>query len=512
MINLLLVDDEIKICSDIADNVLLMDFGIENCFMASNGREALETLKKNKIHIMITDIRMPEMDGIELLGNVRKLYPATHCMVLTAYNEFDYAVEALRLGADNFFLKPVNISEINEAVKDTVNSIHKGFENDDDSRFGIQAFNEYLLFRWASGTLLGQELINKANVCAVNVFLSCYMAAVLFIHENEQEAGQKMQDELYVLLSYDLDCYYYTESRNHIVFIVGGRREKIDNVRSKIRNKFSGAAGSEKNVIVMGDVVQGADSLHSSYEACKNLINYGMLISPHQVLCNEDVFNKTMEGKASDIEPVISLLYEQIQSSERIVADTINRFYSESGYSMGLVRQKIINILIGISQSVKERTNADTELPAYLKNMFSELENITSNEELVGFICSIIAKAKETIKQASLNRHPLIKRTMQYVDAYYSEPLSVKSLSEKFNANSSYMGELFREETGIFFSDYLNRIRIRKSRSLLLNTNLKTYEIAQRVGYASTSYFIKIFNEIQGMTPTKYRHQKSSTQ
>ena len=173
MYSVLLVDDEESVLSALKDSIGWQELGVDTLLTASNGRAALDLFESGQIDLLVTDICMPVMDGMELIRNVRRLRPETHCVLLTAYGEFEYAKEAIRLGVDNYLLKPMARDEMIQTIQTALDNVYKRRSN---SRTLLQ---ENVLRRWASGTISGEELSERAAVLGINLYQPVYCAVCM---------------------------------------------------------------------------------------------------------------------------------------------------------------------------------------------------------------------------------------------------------------------------------------------------------------------------------------------
>jgi len=167
MFQVLLCDDELSVTNFLKTSIPWESLGIQNIFTASDGKEALALFDKNRIDLLITDIRMPRMDGLKLLEAVRQKSPDTHCILLTAYGEFEYARAAFRLGVDNYLLKPIQLGELTDTIENTVENMYLHRRNKE------ALFRENILRRWLGGNIGEDELGERSNL--LPVFLLCLL-------------------------------------------------------------------------------------------------------------------------------------------------------------------------------------------------------------------------------------------------------------------------------------------------------------------------------------------------
>ena len=174
MYNALIVDDEKSILENIQKAIPWEELGIETVFTAQNGSDALSLLEAYHIDLLISDIRMPGMDGLTLLKHVRAVYPNIRCILLSAYGEFEYARTALTLGIENYLLKPLSVEEL-------IASIQKSLDNLAQSKHIDQnLFHDNILLRWITGTISEDELVERTPVLNINLYSRNY--SVILLH------------------------------------------------------------------------------------------------------------------------------------------------------------------------------------------------------------------------------------------------------------------------------------------------------------------------------------------
>ncbi len=224
MFQVLLCDDEPSVTQFLKENVPWETLGIRKVYVASNGKEALNFLAETTVDLLITDIRMPHMDGLTLLEQVRTRYPEIHCILLTAYGEFEYARTAFLLGVDNYLLKPIQLSELTATIENTVENIFVKRKNES------ALFRENILRRWLTGTIGEAELGERTSLLDdINIYQASY-CAVCLTKTTSNVSLSVFAEKTRQLLSPEYDCQNVWDNKNHHVLIIGGHsinREQI---------------------------------------------------------------------------------------------------------------------------------------------------------------------------------------------------------------------------------------------------------------------------------------------
>lgn len=505
MFNALLVDDEPAITDNLFNIVPWKEFGFDRVGTATGGAEALDWMAQQECHLLITDIKMAGMDGLELLKIARSLYPAIHCVILSAYNEFEYAQVALRLGADNYLLKPINITELIATIKDITGLFYLSFDRRPDLSDMSSAFKENTLSGWVSGRLQGHELSERAGIVNINIFSRSYRVLCLKVI-NGNGYDSELAEEIDTELSIRYDCYRFVDSSATYVYILGGREVDAFLVKECVKSVIG---RYNESVMVFGAIgmnAAGSTEVSTSYISTSELIHFNMLFPKNEVVLSEMLRQEAFQIPQVDSEVFFHLIYESTEEDILLATrDMVQHILNHASDSMEATKAQIINLLLHIVQEAKRNLRPNQELPASMRSLLGKLDHIKTRSALVEWLCSVMVDTRRVIQQELDTANPVIRRVLTQIKDHFDQPMSIKSLSTDININPSYLGFLFKQETGLYFSDYLNSYRIRAAERLLTGTDLNIRDIASKVGYADASYFNQIFHKQHGVSPAKYR-------
>ena len=496
MFRVLLVDDEENVLEILKTTIQWQELGVDKLFTAQDGLQALELLEKQSIDLMITDIKMPRLDGINLLRKVKGLYPEIRCILLTAYGEFEYAKEAINLGVENYLLKPVAKDEVEQTVRKALDNLYSKRQN------GESLLWENILRRWVSGTIAGEELSERAMVLRLNLYLPEY-CVVCFVKKSEDNVVD-FRSACVELLQKQFEVYPFWDEKGRYILIVGGRQLNTESMAKELL-ELAGRYDIEERVsISFGAPVSDANSLHLSYQMACDSVELSDLKHSGVVLQND----YQSQGFDSDylIEEVRFLFFsseEQMRSNGyKHLGMKLYQAIENGETDKALVR------LLGICMRVLL-----TEFP--LKEDLQEqvfgtkwkVEKNQSKEAFVDEVNKVLCRVQSIFEDCFAQYSPIVQLAIKYVRGGVMEGCggSVKEFCAKNGMNPAYLGHLYKQETGFFFNDYLNQCRINRSIILLRNPNNKIKDIAEEVGFMSTSYYVKCFRENKGVSPTKYR-------
>ncbi|EPR13137.1 response regulator [Ruminiclostridium papyrosolvens] len=540
MFRLLVVEDEEMIRNKIIYNTNWKEHGFVEVFQASNGMEALDIVRKNNIDIVITDIQMPEMNGIELIREIKSLNRGIKCIIITAYAEFEYAKESVKLNVNDYILKPFKSKDLLEIVKKILEEIirerNERVEVENlrrQLRENKKALREKLFNDLLSNSYIG-DIENDLNylelsklkdrdyfiaVININNFielileedeeqkyivnLSFYNLVTKFLSSLGTDSSDTYEDKLvYSVINYKIDQLVIAVYEDIDKFIPAfedliklGRQELGFCITIGIGNKYKNLTDvhisyREACSAALLDRVYGREIVYIF-----NDLNFGNKVYSKQlhILGDTKLYDDLKIGAFPEIKNDIVDIITQIKSS-KLELDAINTII----YNIVLLSCKTINEL---GYDIFEIMGEDFNLHFDVK----EINNLVQLEE---WLLSFFLKVNEYINQKRSNRNEkLLSKVKDYVDRNYSENITLTSISKDFGISSGYLSVLFNDHIGQNFIDYLTNLRIQSAKNLLKSTDLKIYEIADRVGYRDAYYFSTAFKKIVGINPTDYREK-----
>lgn len=279
MYTVLLVDDEEKILEVMKVRIGWQELGVDKLLTASDGQAALEYFEQQRIDLLVTDIRMPRMDGLELIEKVRSLYPDTHCILLTAYGEFEYARRAIQLGVENYLLKPVADVEMEQTIQKALDNIYNRRKNSRD------LLRENTLNRWASGSIGSEELSERAAVLGINLYQPEYCVVCAVRRGKSSLAAFRASCLELLAQKYEVNGFW--DEKGRWVMILGGRDLSRENVSAEISHAAQESGAVDAVRVAIGTSVKETDLLHMSYlNACDTIDMNDLSDSP--VLLQEE--------------------------------------------------------------------------------------------------------------------------------------------------------------------------------------------------------------------------------
>ncbi|WP_248930694.1 response regulator transcription factor [Paenibacillus hamazuiensis] len=540
MFHLLLVDDEASVVDSLGDTLPWQEIGIAQVFKAYSGYEALDILKTNSIDIMITDIRMPGISGLQLLEKVRKNWRHIKCILLSGYAEFSYAREAIHLNTADYLLKPIGDNEIMSKVRGVVEQLQTEHEQDKTYRNAMKAFREHL--PGIQGDLLNEllqgrrysasRLQEKLDLLSIPAALSEPFACMLVRLEGAftemdtsslslmEYAVGNMAEELFAGKFRLWKC---KDVHDYLVFLVTASErdgDPADSGEGNLPDQFHLAASRLQNSIK--HYLKGTASVLVSpwgkFPEDVHELYQGMLSSLRkQIGTSSELFIAVSGDKEAASVPSLQTLYEPPTFIHLL----------EAG-DWEAIREKLETLF-------EELIGKKADSPEYLTEMYFGMYSAISSfahknglrlEEAVGAKLAdaggfMPARSSHELKKWAFqsfemlrtfldnemksNRETMINRIQTYVQKHLMEDVSLQAIADSMYMHPVHVSRVYKLETGENLSDYVLRLKMDKAAALLKSGSLKNYEIALQLGYQNPNYFNKVFKKYYALTPQEFR-------
>lgn len=524
----MIVDDEPFIRQGLQILINWEQYGFEICGEARSGKEAIDFLREKHFDLVITDIKMPQMDGLELIEYTwNNISEDIRFILLSGYYEFKYAKKAIKYNVVDYVLKPVQREELVRVLEDVKVQFNRQLEN----RKKMELSEKAVFDRYLSRLIAGKQ--DTVSFDYIITYLADYIDVRYIILEYDpmqdqfyhlpEEEKRKAQNLLYdTLKSYLKEHWYHAclDTNNSVNeyavgFIYVKKLAKIAEVSEKdyLEALYNAVCYHMpyKIILYIGQKVGDIRAISESYKSATIAKSFHQF-SDKKNLAYYDEIENVVHNHAYPIDKAImDELVRAIEENDiELINSRINIIYEQ--FKKMVVDPEIINI------------NLDY-LRYNLINLANELDPDVDHVEVYKIIsqCSynkiIVRGSVNHFKEFALEFSNYLKQLRQYafggviteiekeITEHYMDNLSLKSLSEKYFINSAYLGQIFKKQYGISFKDYLNNYRIERAAELLIRTDEKIYAIANQVGFNNTDYFISKFVQLKGITPLQYRKQ-----
>lgn len=506
MYKVLLVDDEKGIREGLRTLIPWEECGFEVAGTAANGREALELHAQHAPQLMLVDIRMPGMTGLELIAALREKDETMHILILSGYADFDYAKQAMSKRVDGYLLKPVDEDEL----MDYLSGLRKKIATEAEERERLsQAEEDYLEKR------IVLQLTRGANVPSSppdeGPGWSTYEVVLIKLL-----SVRDIDSAVTALIKYDLARRIEQSGRGE-VFAVEGFIGIL--LKDTLRSEHHRAATYEKIrevcagmkldfIAVAGGEVSRWEDLPQSYAAALSLMKDRFFYESGRLILESDQ-RKRGDGASAvtpDLGDIGDRLYLAVDIGNREAIETLVREAGNAMVRAGLSEQAVKTQFVQLSTMLlKKRTSDDPEFEAISQQFSAEMLEMYREYRFNDLLAHAV-RWYDSLAQASQGRsaEDQIKRMIDVIQRNYHENLKLETLAEMFGYNSAYLGKLFKSTTGEYFNTYLDKVRIEQAK-VLLEAGDKVYQVAEKVGYASVDYFHSKFKKYVGVSPTTYR-------
>lgn len=515
MYSVLLVDDEPFIVDGLEVLIDWHTLGLDVIAKVSNGVEALEFIKCNQVDIIITDIKMPKMTGITLIEEVKKIDSNCKYIILSGHDDFEFVKKGIQLGIENYLTKPVNTIELNSTLEDIVNKL----DLDNNPKQDELNTNEWtiirnnILSRWISDTITSEELQNRSAMLNLTLDSSCYNVAILTItlDENQYVSINSMNQLCQKQLEKDTGIMSFEDidGRFIIIFSSEDYEHRIRDIKTKLGKLYHNLKALNVNsTITLGATVSSYKTVSLSYRKAEELLSYYLIYPDKTVLYSSDV-DATIDGIDCSVnhETITQLILSgDTNELTTLINHLFLRFLKSDVIPRETVKNLIVEIYMNLYKSVGSRFDSIRTIiineHSSMMHFISTLEDLPALESaLIKSLCTI----SNTLETKDSSTKPVIKQILDYIHTNYQQELSLKTLSYEFHMNATYLGQLFKKDTNTTFPNYLNQYRIEKAKSMLVDTTLKTSQIAKDIGYPDPNYFYRIFKKYVGISPSDYR-------
>ncbi|MGL5647944.1 MAG: response regulator [Clostridium sp.] len=504
MKNVMLVDDEKLIRDGLK---VLIDFESLNLCVkeeASNGLEALEKVKNNNIDIIITDINMPNMTGLEFIRELREINKDIKIVILSGYDDFSYAKKAICYGVSDYLLKPINEEELEEVLKNIVIEIEKS------EKKKVSHINKNReILELLRGDIKNIDELKESLDIDLNG--KSYIVASITLSKGGKIISNVDLNKIFKNNNIEKYEIAYVLERRFLVVKEWDKDVKTQEVLEHAY-KLKELCNKEYELdafIGIGSVVSSIEDISKSYKEAIDINKYMLTEGTNICLCKENLrcLDSTIKTFELDFQRINKKIIEKnFEESKEHIEKMFRRndLTPKDIYDFSI---GILFMLYKISEEFK------IEGKGYNKESLSstmvELCTESTTESIEKFLISEIENVISNMYVGTTKYSPVVQQIVTYVNEKYYEELSLKVLSSKYNINSSYLGQLFIKEVGMSFSDYLNGVKNAKAKEFLLETNMRINDIAKKVGFIDTSYFYRKFKKYYGVSPSVLRELKN---
>jgi two-component system response regulator YesN len=525
---ILIVDDEDIVRNSIASLIDWKSLGFDEVYQAENGMVALDMAVKFKPDVVLTDIRMPFMDGLELSARLREQIPSVNIVILSGHDEFKYAKEAMTYGVLDYLLKPIgpdSLSEKMAEIKDKLDAIKNEQAYLEKMRSQIHQslplLTEKFLNSIITNNFVKKTYPNMLEFLAIPLNEGPFLVSVI---EPDTSETSENDSELYLFAVQNIakeslppSNPIFTDSEGRIVIIFSldpsfsqeASHESVlellnimsTNVNLYLKIKMTASMGSI--VSKLGNIYMSYNEALSALE-CKYTLGKNKIYDINDMNYVESAIVYPHDAFSEFLNAVKSTNQDLIKNASQSITAALK---SEQVISIANIKLVFIEIITSLLKLLAITKGTSRSVWTEGLSLFGELDRL---DTIDSFAETVTGYALKVSSELSLSRakgsNSIVSNVVDYLmKNYQQEDISLLSAAKYASVNPSYLSTLFKKETGKNFVDYLNRVRIDKAIDLLRTTDLKAYEIAGLTGFANPHYFSILFKKMIGVSPSEFK-------
>ena len=542
MLKIFLAEDEVVVRETIKRMIPWEELGFGLVGEAADGEMALPLLIRQQPDLLITDIKMPFMDGLTLARLAKKEIPGLKVVILSGYDDFNYAKQAIGIGVEDYLLKPIT----KNALIERLSEIRSRYEHEKTQKEYYEKFQREMqayeknssrdfFEALVGGSMDMMEVYKRAEKLGLDIVAEAYNVLIFTMNCDEDFSRQRDEYSSWEAESLELLENFFAGHSSAMLFrsnifsygvLLKGQRETIEeNTRAcvdEIRKILSRQDGRREWFLAVGQSVERLSQIQKSYHTASRAFSQRYLYDENILYYDE---METMEHPGGQAETEDNAYLQKVdvnalnpailqkflsnglqEETENFVKDyfyAIGQEPMESlvfrNYVILNVRFSVISFIKGLGCDTNEMESADTEevLAESGKNM----------ESAIAYAKKMISQAIEIRDQNSGNKNrSILKTAVDFIDSHYmDEEISLNTVANVANVSSNHFSALFSQNMGQTFIEYLTSLRMNKAKELLRCTGMRSSEIAGEIGYKDAHYFSYLFKKTQGMTPSDYR-------
>lgn len=542
MYRLLIVDDEPAVRAGLRAYFDWAAYGIEVAGEADDGDVALEMITRDQPDLILTDVRMPTMDGITMSQCISAEYPSIKIIFVSGHDDADYLKSAMKVSAVDYIFKPVNLQELSTVIKRVIadldaessERIHKQ-ELLVKLKEGMPLLREKFLLSMIREGAPKSEMAERVSFLGLNLPVNAsYWVMVVSVDDLADVMASRSERDRQLLWYSVLNIYeelldthmrgYAFEHRTgEFVGVLQGSEPGGDSATEAAEALFALAGDLRSNLerwlkigvtIGISDLAGGLSGLAPAYKQAREAADYKWYLGKNRIITMDSLVGPVQEDGAMrryDYELNEKLISALKADDEDKISEAVEMIFSSLSYTRpdGLKygRNLCMQLVLGIGQLLMELGAGDPELEIMEAELTEALYAKETLKDMRGLIESYLATVGEHIREKRTGKVAnVVERVRGYIDQNYANGgLTVADIGKAVYLSSTYVSLLFKQETGQTVGEYLTQVRVDNAKKLLRDPQYKFYDICYAIGYTDPSYFTKLFKKVTGVTPSAYR-------
>lgn len=536
MLKVFLVEDESLIREGLRNNIPWEQYGYQLVGDAADGEMALPLIRKTRPDVIITDIKMPFMDGLSLSKVVSAEFPGIKIIIISGYDDFEYARQAIAVGVEQYLLKPITKMNLKKVLLELRDKLEQNLEQEDyQTKFQLEmhAYEQFSRRRFFERVLEGelsvQEIYEEAAKLSLDLTADCYNLLLFSIQENGKpgtagrtEGYMRMQDEIlhyflryprYVLFSWNVGCYgVLVKAEPDMMQQL--TKQGVEQIRTVCRRE-----DSEVNwYVAVGKPVERLSLLHTCYAGVNRLFAHRFMMPGMHILTEESLAEYLTDQEGRKLEKVSSANMDPevirdflAKGSLCEVEDFVDSYLRSVGEALAsrVFRDYVVlNIRFACIAYLEGIGSGKNEHDGRLQRQYVDM-NMSRDEVRDYFVDMLRGAIAVRDERSDYQSRGMLRKALEYIDSHYAqESLSLNEVAEAVNVSGNYFSAIFSQNMQKTFVEYVTGKRMEKAKKLLRGTEKSFGEIALEVGYKDAHYFSFVFKKTQKCSPREYRAGK----
>lgn len=521
MYSVFLVDDEPIVLEGIRSKIDWESNGFSFAGEATDGEIALSMIHELKPDILITDIKMPFMDGLELAATVKKIQPWTKIIILSGHDEFDYAKKAISIGIEDYLLKPFT-------SEDVINSLQKVAKQIDKERTQLSDISKMkeelksqekllqkeFLINLIHGSADMSNIMQKCQELDLNLYSRYYKILISKIESKTQNV-QNQQEACSLLNSYssswEQTVSFFHHSNLLVCILKSLTQNELEENVYRIAETIEHIATQNEDctvVTTIGKTVDHLSLINDSYEDAKKILEMSKYENQSRIISSDDIQNSNDLVELKDNDPLVDRLkYATKNDISSIIDESMQLIKNNAGQFSIFASYVLVDLIFDVSKLIEN-------LGGDIKQLKPELLQTSFIDDVVKDESKFKSRLEEILEFAVEYRDSkisgkygdIILRAKKYIDENYADQnTTLTTVSDAVCMSPNHFSTIFSQECNTTFIEYLTNVRIENAKRLLRDTDMKGYDIAYECGFSDPHYFSYIFKKNTGLSPREYK-------
>ena len=528
MYSVLMVDDEEDVIRAMMKKIDWESMGFRVMGYAHNGIEALDLVDSEVPDVVLTDIKMPYMDGMELARNLKLMYPNVRILFFSGFDEFEYAKEAIRLEVEEYILKPVDAEELRRIFT----KIKRSLDQELDEKRNVQKLRDYYMeslpllqenfySTLVEGRLPGNEIARYLRDYQIDMEGPLFVAAVIHTSTTQLPEGISA-----VLLSESVkrlagerlagkwNARLFPHEGNIVAIVPCASEEDVTRITDEAESFCRMARHVSQAVVTIGigKICSDLSEVPESYREAREAVSYRALYGAGKAI-NITEIAPGEERNADNTQKKLLSLFKAVKMGTPETVEQEARDYVEEmaagAVSLSTHRFMVMELVSSLYRFAISNRIETEPIFGEDESLFRNVTNMDT-EQLTGWLSEVGIKMQEQLQNIRTDgAQSFVTRAIDYVrDNYGDQELTIDKICGILGVSAAYFSTMFKKETGKTFINYLTDYRMEQAVQLLIERDEKTYVIAAQVGYSDPAYFSYVFKKRFGVSPTRYRREK----